>query len=485
MSLTLRRVHLVGHPEPSDVTIDGGVISRIQPGGGRPDGEGVDADGRWLVPGFWDEHVHFRLWAELSRRLDVSAAQSAAEVVALVGQAVARGADFVIATGFRDALWPDAPHRDLLDQVTGGAEAYVISGDLHSIWLNSAALHQIDRPDHPTGLLREADCFSVTWSLSDVSDEVRDAWVAQAAAAAASRGLVGIVDLDLSRSLDDWRRREAAGLASLRVAVGIPADALDQAESEGLSTGQPLGSTGLLSVGPLKIVADGSLNTRTAWCFDPYPGLNGPEACGLNALSKEELADLMIRGRAAGLTPAVHAIGDRANAMVLDAFQAVGVGGRIEHAQLLRWEDVGRFAQLGVTASVQPEHALDDRDVADRYWAGRTDRAFSWRSLLQAGATLALGSDAPVAPLDPWITLAAAVSRTHAGREPWHPEQRIDVAAAIQASTRGQVVAVGATADLQLIDRDPLTATPEELRTMPVSATWVAGRPTHNELAGG
>ena len=109
------------------------------------------------------------------------------------------------------------------------------------------------------------------------------------------------------------------------------------------------------------------------------------------------------------MTPAVHAIGDRANARVLDAFEAVGCSGSIEHAQLLRREDVARFAALGVVASVQPEHAMDDRDVADRYWAGRTDRAFMLAELAAAGVELALGSDAPVAPIDPWVAISAAV----------------------------------------------------------------------------
>src|SRR6187200_51947 len=141
----------------------------------------------------------------------------------------------------------------------------------------------------------------------------------------------------------------------------------------------------------------------------------------------------MRRAHEGGLTPAVHAIGDQANARVLDAFEAVGCRGSVEHAQLLRHDDVARFARLGVIASVQPEHAMDDRDVADRYWAGRTDRAFMLAELQAAGVELALGSDAPVAPLEPWVAIAAAVGRARDGREPWHPEQAIDVRAALAA----------------------------------------------------
>jgi predicted amidohydrolase YtcJ len=177
----------------------------------------------------------------------------------------------------------------------------------------------------------------------------------------------------------------------------------------------------------------------------------------------------------------VLAIGDEAIRLALDAFETVACGGRIEHAQLLRETDYARFAQLGVDASVQPEHAMDDRDVAERYWAGRTGRSFALRSLLDAGAELLLGSDAPVAPLDPWVTMSAAVFRSRGGRAPWHPEQAISVEQALAASTRSRV-AVGEPADLIAIDGDPFTASASELRSMSVSLTMIAGRSTHSAL---
>ncbi|MDR1213469.1 MAG: amidohydrolase family protein [Propionibacteriaceae bacterium] len=500
--LTLRHVRLPGRDGLHDVLIESGQVAEVRPpaeaagatvadlaaglrgdpqaGQGARPGPALEADGRWLLPGFWDEHVHFRLWSELSRRLDVSQAASAAEVAQLVQAGLpAAGASQVIAAGFRDGLWPDAPRRELLDAVTA-IEVYVVSADLHSIWLNSPALARFGLADHPTGLLREDDCFKIAWALSDVPTEVSDAWVQEAAQRAAARGLVGLVDLDLTWSLDDWRRRAVAGFDQVRVACGVFGEALDQAVAAGLRYGDPLDQNGLIRVGPLKIVTDGSLNTRTAWCFDPYPGLSGDEARGRPSWALADLIDLMRRGWQHGLWPAVHAIGDQANAEALDAFAAVGCPGRIEHAQLLRWQDIPRLAELGLIASVQPEHAMDDRDVADRHWAGRTERAFACRSLLDGGVRLALGSDAPVAPLDPWITVAAAVARSRDGREPWHPEQAIPRAAALAASARQRAaVAPGQPADLQLIELDPYQASPDQLRTMPVAATWLGGRCTH------
>ena len=189
----------------------------------------------------------------------------------------------------------------------------------------------------------------------------------------------------------------------------------------------------------------------------------------------------MRRAAANGLLPAVHAIGDHANSLALDAFEAVGCRGSIEHAQLLVTTDYARFGELGVIASVQPEHAMDDRDVAEKFWAGRNDRAFALRSLLAAGATLALGSDAPVAPLDPWITMAAAVGRTRDDREPWHAEQSISIGEALAASARTRIV-VGQPADIAVLAIDPFRATLDELRRMPVSATLLAGRFTHRTL---
>ena len=238
-------------------------------------------------------------------------------------------------------------------------------------------------------------------------------------------------------------------------------------------------------MGPLKVVTDGSLNTRTACCDDPYPGLTGAYACGVLLVAPDELLPLLQRAAGHGIDAAVHAIGDRANALVLDAFAALtrrcpATGRRIEHAQLLRDVDPARFAALGVVASVQPAHVLDDRDVADRLWAGRTGRAFPYRTLLDAGAEIVLGSDAPVAPLDPWITIAAAVHRSGDDRPSWHPEQEIPLPVALAASTGPDgPVRVGRRADLCVTDLDPAAVPAAALSTMPVAGTLLGGRWTH------
>lgn len=490
--LFLANARVPGHDAAVDVQLDGGAIASISPAGATappPSGRLLDLQGRWLIPGLYDRHVHFSQWAMVSRRLDLVGVGSAAAIAALVGASVDRGEPEVIGFGYRDGLWPDAPSQALLDAVSGDVPVVLVAGDLHSCWLNSAAARRYDVGEAAgeSGVLREDDCFRLVRHIDDVADEVLDGWVADAAIRAATRGVVGITDYEMRWNRDDWARRAAGGIRSLRVSFGIYTQHLDRAIAEGLRTGDDVpGAGGLVTVGSYKVITDGSLNTRTAWCFDPYPALDdGDHPYGLANVPFEELVPLMQRADAAGMTPAVHAIGDRANARVLDAFEAVGCSGSIEHAQLLRREDVARFASLGVVASVQPEHAMDDRDVADRYWAGRTDRAFMLAELAAAGVELALGSDAPVAPLDPWVAISAAVGRTRDGREPWHPEQAIEARAALAASTggRGAEIATGMPADLAVVEHDPYAASADELRQMPVALTLLAGRITHDGFA--
>ena len=192
----------------------------------------------------------------------------------------------------------------------------------------------------------------------------------------------------------------------------------------------------------------------------------------------EELHGLLTRAHAAGLEVAVHAIGDAAVAAALDGFAATGARGSIEHAQLMASADIGRMARLGLAASVQPAHLVDDRDVAEVCWADRTARCFPFRAMADAGIPLVLGSDAPVSPLDPWLAIRVAVHRSGDERAPWHPEQALTVAEALAASTDGQgTVGIGSRADLVVLDADPMDLL--GMTRMPVAATLLGGRLTH------
>lgn len=483
--LLLRRVRLGLGGELADVRVADGTVVAIQEVGAATDGaEVVPGDGGTLLPGLRDAHVHMSQWAAALQRVDLSHTDSAADAVEVMRRSHLESGrpdvPVLIGFGFRDGLWPDAPHKDLLDRAIPGAAVVLVSQDLHCAWFSPAAL-QLVGIDHPTGLLREAECFGAMGALPEASPADLDRWAVEAARAAAARGVTEIIDFEFTDTIETWRRRATGSPYGLpvRVRAAIRPGRLAEAIDRGWRTSDVVPDTGgLVTVGPCKALMDGSLNTRTALCHDPYPGISDPtQSHGLSTQDPEELVGMLKLGAQHGLSFAVHAIGDQANTLALDCFQTAGIGGRIEHAQLVDPTDLARFAELGVIASVQPAHAVEDRDVADRHWAGRTGSAFPYGALAAAGATLEFGSDAPVSRLDPWYAIAAAVTRTLGERPPWHREQVVSVEQAVAASAGGRTApAVGNRADLVLVQQDPCRTPPAELADITVLATILAGR---------
>lgn len=448
--------------------------------------EVVPVPGAVLLPGLRDRHVHVVQWATALHRVDLTSTASAAEAVQAVAAfsrqaGVLPGGEVLVGYGFRDGLWPDTPHKGLLEAALPGRPVALVSNDLHVAWLSPAALAQLGL-DHPSGVLREGEAFAAVNRLAVAPPDTVDQWVAHACAALPARGVTGILDFEAADTVTDWRRRRGGGPLPVRVECAIWPEYLDRALDEGLATGDRLiAEADDLLAGYAKVLLDGSLNTRTAYCHDPYPGVTDPgEGHGLLLVDSSELLPRMQRAAARGLYFAVHAIGDHANELALDCFEAAGCPGRIEHAQLVGPIDLKRFALPGLVAGVQPAHAAEDRDVAERHWAGRTDRAYPYAALLGAGAVLELGSDAPVSRADPWYVMAAAVARTVDDRPPWHVEQALTVEQALAASTGGRTsVAVGDVADLTLVPEDPRALPPSDLARMPVLATLLGGRFTH------
>jgi predicted amidohydrolase YtcJ len=294
---------------------------------------------------------------------------------------------------------------------------------------------------------------------------------------AAALGVVGVVDLEFGDEPDRWRERWGAGADLLRVRTAVYADRLDAAIAAGLRSGDPLlPGEDRLTMGPLKIISDGSLNTGTAWCHHPYVSVAHPDhPAGAPNLELDELIALLSRAHAAGLETATHAIGDAAVDTALTAYERSGARGSLEHVQLVARDDVPRIGRIGLRASVQPHHLVDDRDLAEQVWSDRTDRCFALRWLLDAGVTVTLGSDAPVSPLDPWLAIDAAVRRTGDERPAWHGEQVLTRQEALADSVDGRLtLRPGAPGDLVVLDEDPLTST-----RPPVTLTVVAGRVTH------
>jgi predicted amidohydrolase YtcJ len=486
-SLLLRNARTYDGGAPLDIRLIDGLIAEVGPAGSvDAAAEAIDLDGRYVGPGLWDAHVHFTQWVITQRRVDLSATRSAVDVIDAVRRALASGFPLtdgvLMGYGYRDGTWPDATSFEALETAFPDVPVVLVNGDLHSAWLNRRGAERLSLSPDASGVVSEGEWIGSLQRFQAASSMPMEAFRA-AADAAAARGIVGVVEYENVSNIDEWPERVAAGVTSLRVDASTWPSRLDDVIARGLRTGDLLDPQGLIRMGRLKVVADGSLNTRTAYCWDPYPGLDAHSAhgCGVSSVPVEELRELLQRAKGAGIEAAVHAIGDRCNTEVLDTFEELGMAGIIEHAQLVRSDDFPRFAQLGLIASVQPEHAMDDRDVADKFWPGRTDRAFAFGSLHAAGAELRLGSDAPVAPLDPWEAIASAVVRSRGARDAWHPEQSIPLDVALAASTRHSLE-VGAPADLVVTDADPHALDRDALRAMPVAATLLGGRFTYRAL---
>lgn len=485
--------------EPVDVLIRDGAITAVGEGvRERVEALGIpvlDGQGRYAVPGLWDMHVHMVQWGLNRTRLDTSGTSGPREVLDLVSARLAGGLDnptgMLVGYGHRTGSWGEQPTVAALDAVTGQVPVALIAGDAHHGWLNTAALRLVGGP-MVTGVVAEGAWFPLFDRLQRLQGAAEEAefGVAQAVADAHARGIVGIVDLEFGQPWLQWRARTAGETPPLRARTAVYPEGLDAVIAAQVRTGDPIRATdGLVTMGPLKVITDGSLNTRTAWCCQPYADATEPGLThGAPNLPADELVELLQRAHDAGLEAALHAIGDAAVSSVLDAFAATGARGSVEHAQLVDLGDLQRWSRLPVRASVQPAHLLDDRSVTEQCWPGHTHRTFTLRSFLDAGIELVLGSDAPVSPLDPWLAMAAAVHRGDEGEESWHPEQRITPREALAASADGRRVRPGDPGDLALLDVDPLggdgprSASAEQaarLRGMTVSATVLDGQVVH------
>ena len=241
----------------------------------------------------------------------------------------------------------------------------------------------------------------------------------------------------MTHNIGHWQRRCAKGFDTLRVHIGFYDEHLDDAISLGLSSGDPVpGCNGYILTGPYKIVTDGSLGSQTAFCHDVYPDTDNH---GIFAYPQRTLSEMIHRGARHNFKMAVHAIGDHANHLTLSTIAQgpkLRSGSTIEHAQLLDFNDLPLFASLGLIASIQPCHLVDDRQLCHKFWPGREGRAYPFKSIVDAGIPIKLGSDTPVAPLQPWEAIAVAITRAGEHESsPFCAEQIIDVETAFKAST--------------------------------------------------
>jgi predicted amidohydrolase YtcJ len=469
-----------------------------------PGPERVDLGGRCVVPGFSDAHVHFPTWALAQHEVRLEDTRSLDEALARVREALGRPPEgrWLRGRGWRSGDWSPSvePTKETLDELAPERPVALMARDSHSVWLNSAALAcadgdlqvpggvvERDERGEPTGVLREESCWHFRDAYIETSDDEYVEAMRSGVKLAASRGVTAVHDKDgWLGALRFWQRLEAEGSLSLRVWQSLPAELAHELAQIGIRSG--FGGR-LLRLGYLKAFMDGTLGSQTARMLD---------GSGVEITSREELVELIRAGARAGFPLAVHAIGDLANREALDAFDAtreewqpLGLRQRIEHAQLLAPEDLPRLAELGIAASVQFSHAPSDRDLAERFWGDSTSEPYAFRSLLESGAVVANGSDAPIEELDPLAGICAGVLRTLDERPAWRPEQALSVEEALDATClapawlggeehrRGKLLP-GFYADLVVLDRDPLACEPEELPEVTVVATMLGGAWTHN-----
>ena len=481
----------------------------------------IDLRGRAVLPAFTDCHLHFLEYTLKASRLSLEERLSLEGALSRVQEYVqhAEAGAWIRGSGWSDSTWPPGgvAWRQLLDRVALEHPVVLTKKDGHVIWVNSEALRRAgideDTPEpsggvierdpetrQPTGLFKEEAMHLVCDAIPSLSARERQAALRRGVAEAQELGIAGVHDCGSwqsvkDESFSDYQEMIGSDELGVRVFMMISRASLDEAIKVGLRSGF---GDGYLQVGNVKLFCDGTLGSQTAEMIEPF--LGQPDNKGVAAISQEELEETVHKASSAGIACSVHAIGDKANRRVLDAFEKqrrAGLGRelrhRIEHVQLLHADDVPRFKELQVIASMQPIHATQDMYLADRYWGERARLSYAWRSLLDSGARLAFGSDAPVESMNPIVGIHAAVTRQRANGEPaegWYPEQRLTVAEAVHGYTLGAAYAcgrerdrgsitVGKVADLAVLSQDIFEIPPQDILTTCVVATVFDGRIVH------
>ncbi len=509
-----------GGPRPGAVAIAGDKILAIGDTAELaryvgPKTRVIRADGGLVTPGFADGHTHFIDGGFQLASVDLRDAATPQEFIRRLKQyaGTKRPGEWILGGDWDHTLWKGAPlpRHEWIDSVTFHNPVFVSRLDGHEALANAAAMRAAGitkdtptppggeivrdtRTGEPIGIFKDQALDLIGRAVPEPSAEQRDSALARALAHAASLGVTATVHMSASwADLASYRRLERAGLLTLRVAVYLPLAAWRAVADTVRRAGR---GDDWVKIGGLKGYMDGSAGSRTAYFFQPYSDSAG--YYGLTQNPESDMRAWIGSGDSAGLQIAVHAIGDRANATILSIYDSVAqVHGprdrrfRVEHAQHLRPEDIPRFGKLGVIASMQPYHAIDDgRWVEQRIGPERIKTTYAFRTLLDTGAKLAFGSDWTVAPLDPIAGIYAAVTRrTLDGKNPggWVPEQKITIGEALRAYTAGNayatfderhrgVLAPGYDADLVVIDRNLFTLAPDSLDRARVRYTIVGGR---------
>ncbi|MDQ3494039.1 MAG: amidohydrolase [Pseudomonadota bacterium] len=524
--LTAARIHTSDPAHPLAEAIAWSRDGRVLAVGGAaelaaryPAAERIDARDAIVIPGLIDAHGHVMGLGHALLRADLVDAADKAEVIARLlafARDLPEGA-WLLGRGWDQNRWPQQvfPTAADLDAAFPDRPVWLERIDGHAGWANSAAMRAVPRdlagdwqPEGgrilrggdglPSGVFIDTAAELVESVVPPAGEALREQALQRALDAAVRNGLTGVHDMGTTQAdLALMRRFADADRLPLRIAAYADGDR--EALADLCAHGLYAHPGGRLQMRGVKLYVDGALGSRGAALLEDYS--DEPGHRGLLVTQPAEFEAAVRKARGCGVQVAGHAIGDRGNRIVLDTFaQVLGAESgsdhrwRVEHAQVVALEDIPRFAQLGVIASMQPTHATSDMPWAEaRVGTQRLQGAYAWRRLLDAGARLALGSDFPVESVDPRLGLQAAVTRQDRDGHPpggWLPGQRLRVAEALHGFTRDAAyagrdesalgrLAPGLRADFVLLDGDPLTVPPDRLHALRIRATWVDGEPVY------
>ncbi|MDF2639281.1 MAG: metal-dependent hydrolase [Novosphingobium lindaniclasticum] len=475
----------------------------------------VDGKGRVVVPGMIDAHGHVMGTGFAKMTLDLSMAKTLDEALSRISAWAAAHPDapWILGSGWNQVPWglDRMPTAAELDGATGGKPAWLTRVDGHAGWANSAAIAaagvtaataapaggEILRSagsKQPSGVFVDGAMALIEAKMPRPRPEDRDAALGEAQLALLAQGVTAIADM--GTSIEDWQSmRRTADDGRLRIRIVSYADGVDNMTLIGGPRPTPWLYGDHLKMNGVKLYLDGALGSRGAWLKQPYADAAGTR--GLPRMNETQLSNLMSRAAMDNFQVAVHAIGDQANATVLDSIEELSATykgdrrWRIEHAQIVDPADLPRFGKFGTIASMQPQHEASDRTMAEaRLGPNRLGGAYAWKSIAATGAKLAFGSDTPVEPAQPFVGLAVAVTRQGADNQPfngWQPQEALSREAALGAYTTGAAyamfaedrlgrIAKGYRADFLFVDADPMLATPDKLRATRVLETWIDGK---------
>lgn len=491
----------------------------------HPRAKGQDMRGRVILPGLTDAHLHLQYYSLALQKIDCEV-NTKEECLRRVEERVKKSkpGEWILGHGWNQNVWPSPPlpareglgvkgwpHAVELDAIAPNNPVYLTSKSLHAAWANTNALKRANvsasTPDPQNGQIQREASGNVTGilleSAMEIVEKVIPAPTIEEIANAIEKaqpilwkmGLTGVHDFDRRESFMALQQLHAAHTLKLRVLKNIPVELLDEAHALGLRGGF---GDDMLRIGNVKVFMDGALGPHTAAMFQPYIGEETNQ--GILNMDGEELFEYGRQAAQVGLGLTVHAIGDRANHEVLNAYEQLrkyekenqlpALRHRIEHVQVIHPDDAPRLGKLNIIASMQPLHATSDMLMADQYWGERSRLAYAMKTQLDFGAPLALGSDAPVESPNPFWGLHAAVTRQRADGSPsadgWYPEQKLSMADAFAGYTLGAAYAAyredrlgrlapNYLADLIVLEKDPFTCNPNELLTLESSATMVGG----------